>query len=109
MGLSSMTCSQFSGPMIAEKFPFSGMRSWKSSATVAAQVCSAHQVVDPYGVCPDLPAKFDCIGGFDFARAAGTSCGSNLETRLRQLARRSGCGHAIDIYHPSSTKCLSKE
>jgi hypothetical protein len=52
MGLSSMTCSQFSGQMIAEKFPFSGMRCLKSSATEAA-------------LCLNLPAEFD----INFARA----------------------------------------
>jgi hypothetical protein len=77
MGLSSMTCSRFSGPMIAEKFQFSGMRCWKSSAAKstpeAAEVCSTHrQVVDPYGVYPDPSAECDCIGGFNFARAPGT-------------------------------------
>jgi hypothetical protein len=51
MGLSSMTCSQFSGQMIAEKFPFS-MRCLKSSATEAA-------------LCLNLPAEFD----INFARA----------------------------------------
>jgi hypothetical protein len=38
-----------------------------------AQVCSMHrQVVDPYGVYPDLPDECDCIGRCYFARAPGS-------------------------------------
>ena len=38
-----------------------------------AEVCSVHrQVVDPYGVYPDLPDKCDCIGRCHFARAPGS-------------------------------------
>jgi hypothetical protein len=38
-----------------------------------AEVCSVwRQVLDPYGVYPDLPAECDCVGRCDFARAPGT-------------------------------------
>ena len=38
-----------------------------------AQICSMHrQVVDPYGVYPDLPDECDCIGRCYFARAPGS-------------------------------------
>ena len=38
-----------------------------------AEVCSVHrQVVDPYGVYPDLPDECDCVGRCYFARAPGS-------------------------------------
>jgi hypothetical protein len=38
-----------------------------------AEVCSMHrQVVDPYGVYPDLSDECDCVGRCYFARAPGS-------------------------------------
>jgi hypothetical protein len=34
--------------------------------------CRFGQVVDPYGVCPDLPPECDCVGRLYFARNPGS-------------------------------------
>ena len=40
-------------------------------ATAEVDWCYA-QVVDPYGVCPDLPEEYDCVGRAYFARRPGS-------------------------------------
>jgi hypothetical protein len=57
--------------------PKFGTRCWKIAGRQidpkTAEVCSLHrQVVDPYGVYPDLPDECDCVGRCYFARSPGS-------------------------------------
>ena len=61
--------------------------------TAFIQICQMGMIASDVAISPEL---------------LEAGCGSNLEIRLRQLARRSGCGHAIGIYL-TTTKCFSEE
>ena len=53
------------------------------------------QVVDPYGVYPDVPPECDCVGRFILLGILEAASGSNSEICLRQLGRCSGYGLGV--------------
>jgi len=59
------------------------------------------QVLDPYGVYPDLPAECDCVGRCDFARAPGT--GLWIEFGDLPEATREALRMRARDSHPAST------
>ena len=55
------------------------------------------QVLDPYGVCPDLPEECDCIGREYFARhGPAVKFGSSLEIYQTRHVRSCGSGWKLE-------------